>query len=86
MKILISNDDGFQAKGLVALYDAVKALPGVEVEVVGTSGVHLGPGLYLGFDGRKHGSWHGPLTIDVAAVLENAARRRVLRHYAGPPA
>jgi ABC-type phosphate transport system ATPase subunit len=23
---------------------------------------------------------HGPLTIDVAAVLENAARRRVLRH------
>lgn len=36
----------------------------VEVEVVGTSGVHLGPGLYLGFDGRKHGSWHGPLTIE----------------------
>lgn len=36
----------------------------VEVEVMGSSGVHLGPGLYLGFDGRKHGSWHGPLTIE----------------------
>ena len=36
----------------------------VNVEVVGTSGVHLGPGLYLGFDGRKHGSWHGPLTVE----------------------
>jgi len=36
----------------------------IEVEVAGTSGVHLGPGLYLGFDGRKHGSWHGPLTVE----------------------
>lgn len=36
----------------------------IEVEVMGTSGVHLGPGLYLGFDGRKHGSWHGPLTTE----------------------
>lgn len=36
----------------------------VEVEVCGTSGVHLGPGLYLGFDGRKHGSWMGELTIE----------------------
>lgn len=36
----------------------------VDIEVAGTSGVHLGPGLYLGFDGRKHGSWHGPLTVE----------------------
>lgn len=34
MKILISNDDGFQAPGIVALHDALKALPGVAVEVV----------------------------------------------------
>jgi 5'-nucleotidase len=34
MKILISNDDGYQAPGIVALHEAVKALPGVEVEVV----------------------------------------------------
>ncbi len=34
MKILISNDDGYQARGIVALYEALRALPGVEVEVV----------------------------------------------------
>ena len=34
MKILISNDDGYQAPGIVALHDALKDLPGVEVEVV----------------------------------------------------
>ncbi len=34
MKILISNDDGYQAPGIVALYDALKDLPGVAVEVV----------------------------------------------------
>jgi 5'-nucleotidase len=31
MKILISNDDGFQAPGLVALYEAIKDLGDVEV-------------------------------------------------------
>ena len=31
MKILISNDDGFQAPGLVALYEALKDLADVEV-------------------------------------------------------
>ncbi len=34
MKILISNDDGYQAPGIVALHDALKGLAGVEVEVV----------------------------------------------------
>ncbi len=34
MKILISNDDGYQAPGIVALHGALKNLPGVEVEVV----------------------------------------------------
>ncbi len=34
MKILISNDDGFQAPGIVALYQALRKLSGVEVEVV----------------------------------------------------
>jgi 5'-nucleotidase len=34
MKILISNDDGYQAPGIVALHEAIKALPGVQVEVV----------------------------------------------------
>jgi hypothetical protein len=36
----------------------------VEVEVPGESGCHLGPGLYLGFDGKKHGSWKGPLEVE----------------------
>ena len=31
MKILISNDDGFQAAGLVALYEALKDVAQVEV-------------------------------------------------------
>jgi len=34
MKILISNDDGYQATGIVALYEALKDIPGVAVEVV----------------------------------------------------
>jgi hypothetical protein len=36
----------------------------VEIEVAGESGVHLGPGLYLGFDGKKHGSWKGLLEVE----------------------
>lgn len=36
----------------------------VEVDVAGPSGVHLGPGLYLGFDGKKHGSWKGSLEVE----------------------
>ena len=31
MKILISNDDGFQAPGIVALHDALKDIAEVEV-------------------------------------------------------
>ena len=34
MKILISNDDGYQAPGIVALHDALRTLEGVEVEVI----------------------------------------------------
>lgn len=49
----------------------------IEVEVVGTSGVHLGPGLYLGFDGRKHGSWHGPLTVE-GEKFDDTLDRKIL--------
>ena len=34
MKILISNDDGYQAAGIVALHKALASIDGVEVEVV----------------------------------------------------
>jgi hypothetical protein len=36
----------------------------IDVEVAGEAAVHLGPGLYLGFDGKKHGSWKGPLEME----------------------
>ncbi|HZU64900.1 MAG TPA: hypothetical protein VFF98_14540 [Novosphingobium sp.] len=51
----------------------------VEVEVVGTSGVHLGPGLYLGFDGRKHGMWQGPLTVEGEAFADTLDRETLKR-------
>jgi hypothetical protein len=56
----------------------------VNVEVTGTSGVHLGPGLYLGFDGKKHGSWKGPLEVegekfDDTMDIETLRRIRQLR-------
>ncbi|MEI6383443.1 MAG: 5'/3'-nucleotidase SurE [Betaproteobacteria bacterium] len=34
MKILLSNDDGYQASGIVQLYNALKGMADVEVEVV----------------------------------------------------
>ena len=34
MKILLCNDDGYRADGMVALYEALKTIPGVSVEVV----------------------------------------------------
>ena len=34
MKILLCNDDGYQAPGICALHAALAAAPGVQVEVV----------------------------------------------------
>ena len=52
-------------KGGVVHFDMVQGgTHSVTIEVMGTSGVHLGPGLYLGFDGKKHGSWKGPLELE----------------------
>ena len=31
----------------------------LEAEAASDTGFHLGAGLYLGFDGKHHGSWHG---------------------------
>jgi hypothetical protein len=52
----------------------------VQIEVGGPAAVHLGPGLYLGFDGRKHGSWHGPLTLEgehFANTLDRETLKRI---------
>jgi len=33
-------------------------------EPVSDTGFHLGAGLYHGFDGKHHGSWHGPMHVE----------------------
>lgn len=35
------------------------------LEPVSDTGVHLGPGLYFGFDGHHHGEWRGELHVEV---------------------
>ena len=42
----------------------------VEVEVAGETGFHLGPALYLGFDGKKHGMWRGPLHVEGEKIAD----------------
>jgi 5'/3'-nucleotidase SurE len=39
MKILLSNDDGYQAAGIIALYEALKDLADVEVVAPSTTTV-----------------------------------------------
>lgn len=45
----------------------------VEVEVMGESGFYLGPALYLGFDGKKHGNWRGELDLDGEQIPDMTA-------------
>lgn len=52
----------------------------IEIEALGPSGVHLGPGLYLGYEGKKHGMWKGPLEVEgdyVADTLDLPTLRRI---------
>jgi len=52
----------------------------VTVEALGDTGVHLGAGLYFGFDGHHHGEWRGPLHVDgehIADCTTDAAARRL---------
>ncbi len=56
----------------------------VEIETVGSSGFHLGTALYLGFDGKKHGSWKGSLQVEGEKIentldLESLKRIHQLR-------
>jgi hypothetical protein len=50
----------------------------IEVEVMGTSGFHLGTALYLGFDGKKHGSWRGELLVE-GEKIENTMDVQTLK-------
>jgi hypothetical protein len=49
------------------------------IEVLGDTGVHLGAGLYFGFDGHHHGEWRGELHVDGERIpdctLPDQARR-----------
>jgi len=56
MKILISNDDGYQAPGIVALYDALKDIADVEVVAPELNNSAKSNALTL----------HGPLTVTTA--------------------
>jgi hypothetical protein len=52
----------------------------IHTEAAGDTGVHLGAGLYFGFDGHHHGEWRGPLHTDgehVADCTEPATARRL---------
>ena len=54
------------------------------VEVMGDTGVHLGAGLYFGFDGHHHGEWRGDLHVDGehiadCSTAENARRLHQIR-------
>ena len=66
----------------------------LEIEVMGESGFYLGPALYLGFDGKKHGNWRGELNLDgeqiadmtdpaVAARMGSAVRDTIVHASAG---
>jgi hypothetical protein len=49
------------------------------MEVLDDTGVHLGAGLYFGFDGHHHGEWRGDLHVDGEHIADcttpEAARR-----------
>ncbi|MBI2801820.1 MAG: hypothetical protein HYX63_16350 [Gammaproteobacteria bacterium] len=45
----------------------------VQIEVMGESGFYLGPALYLGFDGKKHGNWRGELNVDGEQIPDMTA-------------
>ena len=52
----------------------------IEVQPLAPAAVHLGPGLYLGYEGKKHGSWKGVLEVEgdfVADTMDIAALKKI---------
>ena len=45
----------------------------LQIDVQGESGFYLGPALYLGFDGAKHGNWRGKLHLDGEQIPDMTA-------------
>ncbi len=42
----------------------------LELRVLGDTGVHLGAGLYFGFDGHHHGEWRGALHVEGERIAD----------------
>jgi hypothetical protein len=42
----------------------------LDIEVMGDTGVHLGAGLYFGFDGHHHGEWRGNFNIEGERITD----------------
>lgn len=42
----------------------------LEIEVMGDTGIHLGAGLYFGFDGHHHGEWRGDFNIEGERIAD----------------
>lgn len=42
----------------------------LEIEVLGDTGIHLGAGLYFGFDGHHHGEWRGESHIEGERIAD----------------
>lgn len=62
------------AKGGVIHFDMLDgSTDTVELEVQGDSGFYLGPALYLGFDGQRHGMWRGESHIDGERIADMTA-------------
>jgi 5'-nucleotidase len=75
MKILLCNDDGYQADGLVALYAALNRLEGVDVEVIAPEQNNSAKSNAL--------TLHAPLYVSRS---ESDSRTRGFRYVNGTPA
>jgi 5'-nucleotidase len=75
MKILLCNDDGYQADGIVAMYAALKRLDGVDVEVIAPEQNNSAKSNAL--------TLHSPLYVSRS---ESDTRTRGFRYINGTPA
>jgi hypothetical protein len=51
----------------------------VSLEVLSDTGVHLGAGLYFGFDEHHHGEWRGELHVDGERIRDCTAPEQARR-------
>ena len=51
----------------------------LDIEVLGDTGVHLGAGLYFGFDGHHHGEWRGEKHVDGERISDCTAAEQARR-------